>query len=153
MRQILRSVIFATAVVTIAVVAAGLAAIAATGRVVVVDLADTTSTPPRGSMAVIASTLRVKAGDVTFRVANRSSTLVHEMLVVPLAGTPQPLPYDAASDRLDEARLTSVGEIPELDPGKGGQLRVRLAPGLYALLCNQPGHYNAGMTATLNVTP
>jgi len=47
---------------------------------------------------------------------------------------------------------TAGGEVPELDPGKSGTLSVSLQPGTYLLLCNQPGHYEAGMWTVFTVT-
>ena len=138
-----------------AVFAAGLAlsislASAAIGITVAVDLRDATTGGQTG-MTVRASAVSVKSGAIVFRAVNRSASLVHEMLVVKLAKPGQMLPYDAKHDKIDEEKVKSLGEVSELEPGKDGTLQVKLAPGVYALLCNQPGHYKAGMAATLTV--
>nr|WP_274533890.1 sulfocyanin-like copper-binding protein [Rhizobium sp. Root708] len=38
------------------------------------------------------------------------------------------------------------------ETGAGGQLKAKLAPGSYLLLCHIKGHYEAGMQARLTVT-
>jgi uncharacterized cupredoxin-like copper-binding protein len=45
----------------------------------------------------------------------------------------------------------SLGEISELKPGARGKLTLNLKAGTYLLLCNQPGHYKAGMSTKLVV--
>lgn len=93
----------------------------------------------------------VKAGPVTFRVANRSKALVHEMLVLQTNAAASQLPYDSRKDALIESKLKSLGEVSELQPGKSGELTVNLKPGPYLLACNQPGHWHGGMWAKFTV--
>lgn len=95
----------------------------------------------------------VKAGRVTFRVSNTSRALVHEMMVVPVSNGDPALPYDAKEDKVAEESIHSLGEVSDLKPGAKGTLTVQLKPGSYLLLCNQPGHYHAGMYSTLTVIP
>ena len=45
-----------------------------------------------------------------------------------------------------------VAEVSDLPPGKSGSLNIRLTPGTYLLICNQPNHYKAGMWTKLTVT-
>jgi uncharacterized cupredoxin-like copper-binding protein len=96
-------------------------------------------------MAVEPDKFAVPAGMVTFKVTNASADTVHEMLVVPIADMQTPLPYNDKENRVDEEAAHDLGEVAELDPGKSGELTIELKPGLYALLCNVPGHYGAGM--------
>ena len=103
------------------------------------------------SMIVSAIPAHLVSGSVTFNVRNASKTFVHEMLVVKLADTTTPLTYDEATLKLNEDKLGSLGEVSELDPGKSGALTLDLTPGTYALLCNQPGHYAAGMWTVLTI--
>jgi uncharacterized cupredoxin-like copper-binding protein len=128
-----------------------LAADAATSTVRV-DLSDNTAKPGLEGMQIAASQSRFKTGSVTFQVTNRSTALVHEMILVALDKVNARLPYDAKEDKIDEEHTRHLGEVAELDPGQGGTLQVKLAPGVYALLCNQPGHYHAGMATTITVT-
>ncbi len=105
----------------------------------------------KAAMSVIPDARAVPAGDVTFEVTNNSTDLVHEMLVVKVADVGAPLPYNADDARIDEDKVQSLGEVSELDPGKSGSLTVKLDPGTYALLCNMPGHFMAGMWTTISV--
>jgi uncharacterized cupredoxin-like copper-binding protein len=92
-----------------------------------------------------------RAGDVTFNVTNTSKDMVHEMLVIPVPVLDKPLPYLADKFTLDESKIHSVGEVSELDPGKSGTLTLKLQPGTYLLVCNQPGHYEAGMWSVFTI--
>ncbi len=44
-----------------------------------------------------------------------------------------------------------VAAMPDVRPGRTGQLRVTLRPGRYLLVCRIAGHEAAGMTAPLRV--
>ena len=103
------------------------------------------------TMGVTVNTLVVPAGDVTFDVLNVSKDTEHEMVVSQLSGPDGVLPYNADSARVDEEAIGSKGEVEELEPGSGGKLTVTLVPGTYALYCNIPGHYAAGMWAVITV--
>lgn len=94
----------------------------------------------------------VKAGEVTFDVVNQSTDTVHEMLVIRSEGAGKELPYDAKAEKIIEEEAQDLGEVADLDPGKGGTLTVTLEPGEYVLLCNEPGHYKHGMAANFTVT-
>ena len=52
---------------------------------------------------------------------------------------------------LDEEKLNSPGEIPDVAAGATKQAIINLKPGNYAMFCNLPGHYAAGMYGTLTV--
>jgi uncharacterized cupredoxin-like copper-binding protein len=87
----------------------------------------------------------VASGAVTFNVSN-AGKVEHEFVVVK---TSKP-----ASDLLKggEADETgNVGEIGSVKPGQTKALKLKLAAGHYALLCNLPGHYAAGQYADLTV--
>ena len=93
----------------------------------------------------------VPAGEVTFHVVNDSKDLIHEMLVLkPVAG--QALAYDEKEMKIDEEAAGDLGEVGDLDPGNSGDLTLKLEPGTYLLVCNEAGHYKAGMTAPFLVT-
>ena len=93
----------------------------------------------------------VKAGRTTFRALNESAHLVHELIVVKLNPKQAELPYDEKRATVVEKRVRRLGEIADLEPGASGALTVNLTPGSYLLICNQPGHYKAGMAARLSV--
>ena len=46
----------------------------------------------------------------------------------------------------------SVGETGDLAAHKTKTVTLTLKPGHYALICNAPGHYQAGMHADITVT-
>jgi uncharacterized cupredoxin-like copper-binding protein len=101
-------------------------------------------------MAVDKST--VKAGEVEFDVVNLSKSMVHEMIVVAVKSRNEALPYDKSKDAVDESKIADLGEASDLDPGTKKTLKLDLKPGLYRLICNQPGHYRMGMRADFTVT-
>ena len=78
----------------------------------------------------------IKAGQIRFDVGN----------------APTRLPYPATSDRVDERRLKRLGEVSDLRPGATGHVTLRLKPGRYVFLCNEPGHDKAGMVTVFTVT-
>ena len=124
---------------------------AVTAQTVMITLQDSSVDPSSPAMAIKTDTTHVKTGRVTLEAVNRSKNLVHEVLVVPAPPPRTLLPYDSKSNVLIEKRIHSLGEISELKPGAKGKLALSLKPGTYLLLCNQPGHYKAGMATTLVV--
>jgi uncharacterized cupredoxin-like copper-binding protein len=108
------------------------------------------------SMSVMPSTVR--AGDVSFRVANVGG-LKHELLVMPLAtGTPAGTRVMDSHGKVDETTLlaeasTSCGRGPGsgIAAGSSSWVSLTLAPGRYELLSNIPGQYAAGMRTELVV--
>jgi len=118
-----------------------------------VALEDSTTSPAVKSMAIKPDRTSAPAGRVTFQVANRSKSKVHEMLIVKTDQPAAALPYDAREEEVEEDKIKSLGEVSELQPGKSGSLTLDLKPGSYLLLCNQPGHMRHGMWARFEVTP
>lgn len=127
-------------------------AFAVSPAVVHVDLMDPSSGPSVKSMMIKADQTSVKAGSVKFLVSNDSKTLVHEMIVVSVTDPDTPLPYDRKDDRVIESKIKDLGEASDLPPGTKKTLSLTLKPGDYILMCNQPGHYEGGMKASLTVT-
>jgi uncharacterized cupredoxin-like copper-binding protein len=136
----------------VAVAMAPFAAAAATS-VVNVQLDDRSAGGALTGLGMNVDHREVKAGCVTFRVNNTSRALVHEMLVIPVTNDDPALPYDSKEDKVAEESIHSLGEVSNLKPGAKGTLTVQLKPGSYLLLCNEPGHYHAGMYSTLTVIP
>ena len=124
---------------------------AVTAQTVTLTLQDSSVDPSSSGMVIKTDTTHVKTGRVTLEAVNRSQNLVHEVLVVPAPPPRTLLPYDNKSNALIEKRIHSVGEISELKPGAKGKVTLKLKPGAYLLLCNQPGHYKSGMVTTLVV--
>lgn len=60
---------------------------------------------------------------------------------------PDRLPVDGAMAREDG----KVAKTAVIDPGASTTLTAELAPGKYVLICDQPGHYAAGMRTSLAV--
>ncbi len=92
---------------------------------------------------------RVIAGPVLFRVTNRGPD-EHEFIVIRADGG---LPLRPDGITLDEDALEKriVDAIEPAPAGETHVLRVTLARGRYALVCNMFGHYMGGMYAPLVV--
>ena len=105
-----------------------------------------------GPMTLTLDRPTIKAGETTFVVHNNALTEEHEMVLVKLKSADQKVDVVASKHRVDEKHLKSLGEVADLKPGKDGQMKARLAPGSYLLLCNIKGHYEAGMHTLLTVT-
>jgi uncharacterized cupredoxin-like copper-binding protein len=105
----------------------------------------------KATMGVKVDRKTVPAGPVTFDVTNSSKDQIHEMIVMYLADPSKQLPYIADESRVDEDKAGDKGEVSELDPGHAGSLTVPLKPGKYLLICNVPGHYEAGMWTEITV--
>ncbi len=103
-------------------------------------------------MRMLADKTTAKAGEVEFDVTNLSKSMVHEMIVVAVKSKSEELPYDAKKDTVDEEKIADLGEASDLDPTTSKTLKLNLKPGLYRLICNQPGHYKAGMRIDFAVT-
>lgn len=83
------------------------------------------------------------AGDVTFKVKNNATDMVHEFVIFKTDLDASQLPVDADGNVIED-QLQKVDEV-ELEAGKSQDLKVNLAKGHYAIVCNQPGHYKQGM--------
>lgn len=105
----------------------------------------------KAKMGVNANPKTVRRGTVTFKVTNLASQIIHEVIVARLNGE-QKLPYDEATQRVDESALQNFGSVNEIDPSKSAALTLELKPGKYLLYCNLPGHYMAGMWTVIDVT-
>jgi len=133
--------------------AVGFATPAFANTTVKVTLMDPSTDSSVSGMKIVATPNTVKAGVVTFQDTNASKALVHEMILIREPADGKDMPYDAKKQRVIEAKIKSLGEVSELDPGKSGKLTVTLKPGNYLLLCNQASHYMAGMSTPFTVTP
>ena len=112
------------------------AAAAAPAHASAVRLAEFTVAPKPSAVA---------KGAVTFNVTN-AGKIEHEFVVLK---TSKPAADLLKGARADEAG--NVGEIGSIKPGQTKALKLNLAAGHYALICNLPGHYSAGQYADLTV--
>ena len=94
----------------------------------------------------------VKAGTIEFKVSNVAVGTDHEMVLVKLANKDQKIAADPKTHRIDEKKLKSLGEVAGLKAGDTGVLKVKLAAGEYALICNHKSHYELGMATRVSVT-
>jgi uncharacterized cupredoxin-like copper-binding protein len=91
----------------------------------------------------------VAAGKVSFVVTNEG-TKTHEFVVLatktPAADFPI-VSFEGEANRIDEDAkgVTNVGETGDMQPGTTEVLSIDLPQGHYAVVCNLPGHYAAGM--------
>jgi uncharacterized cupredoxin-like copper-binding protein len=133
------------------------------GQVVDVTLTDT-SMMQGGMMAgygtgrVLVDPSHVHTGTVSVRVANMG-VLMHELVILPLTSGSVGERTVGADGRVSESG--SLGEASATcaaGAGEGiashamGWVTLHLAVGRYELICNIPGHYEAGMHAELDVS-
>jgi uncharacterized cupredoxin-like copper-binding protein len=111
-------------------------------RTVTATLTDT-------AIQVSANTL--PAGSITFHITNTSAAELHEFVVIRTDLNADQLPLDADGN-VAEDQLSSPGEKGDIAAGQGGDLVLTLPAGRYMFICNQPGHYKAGMHTVFTVT-
>jgi uncharacterized cupredoxin-like copper-binding protein len=133
------------------------------------------------SFNVKASATTVRTGDITFAVTNKD-VITHEMLAVRVGDLEPTNPsvkvafvenkrqlefiaqerlvsqltktaYDESISRLDEEKITSLGEVTDLEGQKSNSVTLNLPPGQYLLICNITSHFQSGMHVRLLVTP
>lgn len=97
----------------------------------------------------ISAPKRVSAGDVRVSIRNKGPDN-HEFIVVRLRDKGLPLRPDGLTVDEDALERATVGALEPAEPGVH-ELRVRLDPGRYELLCNMYGHYAGGMHTRLVV--
>lgn len=97
-------------------------------------------------MSIRLSSNRARAGAVTLEAANNGA-VPHQLVVLKTSNGAADL---GSGNTVPEPGRT--GGIPNLNPGQSRTLSIRMTPGHYALICNLPGHYSAGMHADLQVT-
>lgn len=138
--------------VAIGLLALVCAATASAATVVKVSLQDPSTGPRVTAMHIALDRDSVPAGRVTFRATNESKDQVHELIVVRTDSAQASLPYDEKKAEVIEKRIHHLGEVSDLKPGRSGSLTLSLRPGSYLLICNEPGHYKAGMSTPFTVT-
>ena len=101
---------------------------------------------------VVPEAASVAAGPFSFVVTNNGPTQQHNLRVIQTD-----LPFDAlpiSGLGVDEEAdgLEVVASTPDFFPGETQAVSAELEPGSYALICNFPGHYLAGMRISFEVT-
>ena len=112
-----------------------------------------------GGMMLRAGRVSVDGAQPVSFVAHNGGSLVHELVVLQLsAGTSAGSMAMGADQKVSESasraeasKSCGAGAGSGLGPGATGWVTVTLAPGDYALVCNLPGHYAAGMWAAFTV--
>jgi uncharacterized cupredoxin-like copper-binding protein len=92
---------------------------------------------------------RVRTGRVLLEVTNKGPDS-HELLVVRARGR-LPLRPDGLTVDEEGIERDVLATVEPRGPGHVTELRLRLSPGRYVLLCNMAGHYLGGMHRTLVV--
>jgi len=89
------------------------------------------------------------AGKVKISAVNNGQ-LPHELVLAKTNADPSQLPTKPDGS-VNEEKLNSPGEIPDVAAGATKRGTINLAPGRYVMFCNLPGHYAQGMYGTLTV--
>jgi uncharacterized cupredoxin-like copper-binding protein len=100
--------------------------------------------------AVTANPTSTASGQVTFNMKNGGS-VVHELLVIRTDADPAALPQKSGAVDETNAGLEVAGEILNVSAGGNGTVTKGLPAGKYVLICNVPGHYQAGMHTAFTV--
>jgi uncharacterized cupredoxin-like copper-binding protein len=95
--------------------------------------------------SVQSSAADAASGKVSISVTNDGKS-PHELIVI---RTDKPAADLGGGKQAPESG--SIGEVEGVRPGATSRKSFRLKPGHYALICNIPGHYKAGMHADLEV--
>jgi uncharacterized cupredoxin-like copper-binding protein len=102
--------------------------------------------------SVKATPASVAAGTVTFTARN-DGAMEHELVIIKTDLAPDDLPMTGDGSKADEAAAgTVIGKIQEIEPEDAKSDSFSLEAGAYVLICNIPGHYQAGMRAAFEVT-
>ena len=102
--------------------------------------------------AITPSSGSVAAGPVTVQVTN-AGTVTHELVVIRTDRPTNQLALEVETNEVneEEPEQEKVNEIEDIAAGTTQSKTLNLAPGRYALICNIPGHYKAGMVAAFEV--
>ena len=95
---------------------------------------------------ILPATTRLQAGKVEFKVKNTGKSK-HEFVVI---DTNKPAAALGHGTHVPEKG--NIGETGDVKPGASKTLVLNLRRGHYAVICNDPGHYMAGMHKDLTVS-
>lgn len=88
----------------------------------------------------------IKAGTLKLTAPNVGKA-THELVILRTNTDPAALPQKGGE--VDES--TSIGELADVAPGASKSGTFKLKAGKYAIVCNLPGHYAAGMYGSFTV--
>jgi uncharacterized cupredoxin-like copper-binding protein len=91
----------------------------------------------------------VPAGKVAITAPNNGK-IEHELVLLKTDVDPAKLKTEKDGE-VDEEAYSGPGEIPDVEAGETGKTTLNLKPGKYAMICNVPGHYKAGMYGRVTV--
>jgi uncharacterized cupredoxin-like copper-binding protein len=91
----------------------------------------------------------VSAGKVAITAPNKGK-VDHELVLLKTDVNPAKLKTEKDGEVIEEA-YSGPGEIPDVESGESGKTTLNLKPGTYAMICNVPGHYKAGMYGRVTV--
>lgn len=101
------------------------------------------------TMKIALDKTSVPAGLVTFVVKNNGA-VVHELVVLQTDAAEDKVASDAdEAGKMDETG--NVGESGDMNAGESKTFSVTLPAGHYVLICNEIGHFMAGMHLTFTV--
>lgn len=148
-----------TLVLTTAACSSSGTSIAATGATSTATPLVSASESPEGStvdvtvqdFSVTIAQPSAPAGEITFSITNDGPT-VHELVVLQTDDPAGDLPVSDGKAAEEGHGITHMGEVEDIADGATETLALELDPGNYVLMCNLPGHYEAGMFAAFTVT-
>jgi uncharacterized cupredoxin-like copper-binding protein len=91
----------------------------------------------------------VPAGKVAITAPNKGK-VEHELVLLKTDVDPGKLKTEKDGE-VNEDAYSGPGEIPDVESGETGKTTLNLKPGTYAMICNVPGHYKAGMYGHVTV--
>lgn len=101
--------------------------------------------------SITLDTDQTAAGATSFEVTNNGPS-THEFVVFATKLAPDALPTNDDGTVDEEGKgVTHIDEIEDVGAGCNATLNLDLDPGSYVVICNLPGHYQAGMHAPLTV--
>jgi len=101
------------------------------------------------SMSVTLDQNVIYAGPVLFAVSNRGAA-IHEFVVLATDVPANLLPFDP-QEPTKVSEDANIGETGDITALRFSGLTLDLAPGVYTVICNESGHFMAGMHAILTV--
>jgi len=119
---------------------------------------------PPGGLLMVPITVRnfaidapgsVRAGPIRFEISGGGPSM-HEFNVARTSYLPDALPLTdggVVDDLTPHDGFDHLAEAEGIDIGTKKHLDLNLSPGTYVLYCNMDGHYQAGMSVRLTVTP